>query len=48
LKGYLESHADAAVREAFAFAGARCDRIVGAVFQRLASAPPKGVPGSDQ
>lgn len=36
LKEYLEGHADAAVRETFAFAGERCDRIVVGVLAKVA------------
>lgn len=40
LKDYLEGHADAAVRETFAFAGERCNRIVRSVFEKLREAFP--------
>lgn len=40
LRESLSRELDAALEEAFAFAGARCDRIVAAVLQRL-DAPPQ-------
>jgi len=39
LREALESHVDVALEGAFAFEGARCDRIVAAVFDRLRNTP---------
>jgi RNA polymerase sigma-70 factor (ECF subfamily) len=40
LRESLAREVDTALDEAFAFAGARCDRVVAAVLERLGSSPP--------
>jgi RNA polymerase sigma-70 factor (ECF subfamily) len=42
LRQALSSHIDFAIEDAFGFDGARCDRIVNTVLQRLRSAPGNG------
>lgn len=45
LREALESHVDIALEGAFSFEGARCDRIVAAVFDRLRNSPPAAPDG---
>jgi RNA polymerase sigma-70 factor (ECF subfamily) len=39
LRNHITARVGAGVRQMFEFAGARCDRIVGAVMARITSAP---------
>ena len=47
LRQTLAHHLDALFDDAFPFLGRRCDRVVGAVIERL-GLPPASAPGSDR